>query len=374
MARAMGVPFVFGIDSSIQTGDGIIIDGDHGVVHVNSESTTIDQYREKKRQWLEYRQKLQQIVDVPPVTLDGATVRLGANINSFKDLELALSYAASGVGLFRTEFLYMDRNTLPKEEEQFEVYRQVAEQLNGKPLIIRTLDIGGDKQLDYLPLPEEDNPALGYRAIRILLDRRDLFKTQLKAILRSGCYGDVKIMYPMISSVEELRRANEVLELAKRELRQQNVEFYEPMDIGIMIEVPAAVAIADLLAEEVQFFSIGTNDLVQYVLAVDRMNEHISHLYNPYHPAVIRMLKHTVEAAHKQGIAVGVCGELAGDVHALPIWIGLGVRDLSMSAHSILPVKNRLIEISEQECKELLDRVLASRTGEEIRAILGASS
>ncbi|MDF2815012.1 MAG: phosphoenolpyruvate-protein phosphotransferase [Paenibacillus sp.] len=374
MARAMGIPFVFGIDSSIQTGDGIILDGDHGVVHVNSEEIMIDEYREKKRQWLEYRQKLQKIIGVPPVTLDGTALRLGANINSFKDLELALEFGASGVGLFRTEFLYMDRNNLPKEEEQFEVYQQVAAQLNGKPLIIRTLDIGGDKQLDYLPLPEEDNPALGYRAIRILLDRRDLFKTQLKAILRAGCYGDVKIMYPMISSVEELRRANEVLELAKRELRELNVPFMEQIDVGIMIEVPAAVAIADLLAQEVQFFSIGTNDLVQYVLAVDRMNEHISHLYNPYHPAVIRMLKHTVEAASKQGIAVGVCGELAGDVHALPIWIGLGVHDLSMSAHSILPVKNKLIEITEHECRELLERVLACRTGEEIREILQVSN
>jgi phosphoenolpyruvate-protein phosphotransferase (PTS system enzyme I) len=370
MARAMGIPFVFGIDSTIQTGDGVVIDGDEGTVHVNPDESTIERYRDKKRSWLEYRQKLQQIVGLPPVTRDGRTVRLGANINSFKDLELALSNGASGVGLFRTEFLYMDRHSLPKEEEQFEVYRQVAEQLNGKSLIIRTLDIGGDKQLDYLPLPEEDNPALGYRAIRILLDRRDLFKTQLKAILRAGCYGDVKIMYPMISSVEELRRAGEVLELAKRELRDGGVEFDETIEVGIMIEVPAAAAIADLLAQEVQFFSIGTNDLVQYVLAVDRMNEHISHLYNPYHPAVIRMLKHTVDAARNQGIAVGVCGEMAGDVRALPIWLGLGVHDLSMSAHSILPVKNRLIETTEQECRELLVRVLACRTSEEIRALL----
>lgn len=370
MARAMGIPFVFGIDSTIQTGDGVIIDGDEGIVLVNPESTTIEEYRDKKRSWLEYRQKLQQIVSLPPVTRDGRCVRLGANINSFKDLELALSNGASGVGLFRTEFLYMDRHNLPREEEQFEVYRQVAEQLQGKSLIIRTLDIGGDKQLDYLPLPDEDNPALGYRAIRILLDRRDLFKTQLKAILRAGCYGDVKIMYPMISSIEELRRAGEVLELAKRELREAKVAFHESIDVGIMIEVPAAVAIADLLAQEVQFFSIGTNDLVQYVLAVDRMNEHISHLYNPYHPAVIRMLKHTVDAARNQGIAVGVCGELAGDVYALPIWLGLGVHDLSMSAHSILPIKNRLIESTEQECREIMERVMACRTSEEIRTLL----
>lgn len=370
MARAMGIPFIFGVECPSQTGDLIIVDGDEGIIHLQPDDVTIELYRAKKRTWLEYRQKLQRIIGLPPVTLDGRSVRLGANISSLKDLELALSYSASGVGLFRTEFLYMDRHHLPREDEQFEVYRQVAEQLNGKSLIIRTLDIGGDKQLDYLPLPEEDNPALGYRAIRILLDRRDMFKTQLKAILRAGCYGDVKIMYPMISSVEELRRANEVLELAKRELREANVPFRESIDVGIMIEVPAAAAIADLLAQEVQFFSIGTNDLVQYVLAVDRMNEQIAHLYNPYHPAVIRLLKHIVEAARASGITVGVCGELAGDVHALPIWLGLGVHDLSMSAHSILPVKNRLIETTEQHCRELLNQVLACRTSEEIRALL----
>lgn len=370
MARAMGIPFIFGVECPSQTGDLIIVDGDEGIIHLQPDDVTIELYRAKKRTWLEYRQKLQRIIGLPPVTLDGRSVRLGANISSLKDLELALSYGASGVGLFRTEFLYMDRHHLPREDEQFEVYRQVAEQLNGKSLIIRTLDIGGDKQLDYLPLPEEDNPALGYRAIRILLDRRDMFKTQLKAILRAGCYGDVKIMYPMISSVEELRRANEVLELAKRELREANVPLRESIDVGIMIEVPAAAAIADLLAQEVQFFSIGTNDLVQYVLAVDRMNEQIAHLYNPYHPAVIRLLKHIVEAARANGITVGVCGELAGDVHALPIWLGLGVHDLSMSAHSILPVKNRLIETTEQHCRELLNRVLACRTSEEIRALL----
>ncbi|WP_127587588.1 phosphoenolpyruvate--protein phosphotransferase [Paenibacillus koleovorans] len=371
MARAMGIPFVFGFDTTVQTGELLIIDGDEGDVLIQPDEPTVEHYLEKKRTWLERRQKLQQIIGLPPITQDGRAVRLGANISTFKDLELALSYGASGVGLFRTEFLYMDRSSLPKEDEQFEVYRQVTEKLGGKSLIIRTLDIGGDKLLDYLPLPEEDNPALGYRAIRILLDRRDLFKTQLKAILRAGVYGDVKILYPMISSVEELRRAGEVLEQAKRELRELGAEFREQVDVGIMIEVPAAAVIADLLAQEVQFFSIGTNDLVQYVLTVDRMNEHIAHLYNPYHPAIIRMLKHTVEAAQRHGIPVGVCGELAGDVNALPIWLGLGVHDLSMSAHSILPVKNRLLESSEAVCRDQFERVLACRTSEEIRAVLG---
>ncbi len=374
MSRAFGIPFVLGLEGKletpIKTGDLLIIDGDEGTVFVNPEPAIIEQYNIRKQNWLKYKERLQQIADVPAVTLDGQEVQLEANISSFKELDLALKNGASGVGLFRTEFLYMDRPSLPQEDEQFEVYRQVAEKLGGKPLIIRTLDIGGDKQLDYLSLPEEDNPFLGYRAIRISLDRHDLFKTQLKAILRASCYGNVKIMYPMISSIDEVRQANAILEQAKRELRDAQQPFNEQIEVGIMIEVPAAVAIADLLAKEVQFFSIGTNDLIQYVLAVDRMNEKIAHLYDPFHPAIIRMLKNTVEAAQRQGIPVGVCGELAGDVRALPIWLGLGIRELSMSAHSILYVKNGVLDIRESECRRILQDILACETGEQIGRIL----
>lgn len=268
--------------------------------------------------------------------------------------------------MFRTEFLYMDRNRFPKEEEQFEIYRSVAERLAGEPLVIRTLDVGGDKQLDYFELPEEDNPFLGYRAIRISLDRQDLFKTQLRAILRASHYGQVKLMYPLISSVDEVRAANAILNEAKRELEEAGHPYDKGMKTGIMIEVPAAVMIADLLVDEVDFFSIGTNDLVQFTLAVDRMNEEISHLYEPYHPALIRMLRMTVEAAKRGGITVGVCGELAGDIRALPIWLSLDVDELSMSSHSILQVKERLLCTTQEESKEVFQQLDSCRTSTEI--------
>lgn len=370
MARAMGIPFVFGIDGGVQNGDLVVVDGVTGDVFVNPRESIVEEYYERRQRLIAERERLQSIVNVPSVTLDGRSVNLSANIASLQDLELALTKGAKGVGLFRTEMIYMDRTTWPKEDEQFDVYRTAAMKLQGKPLIIRTLDIGGDKLLDYITLPEEENPVLGYRGIRISIDRRDLFKTQLKAILRASEYGAVKILFPMISSVEEVRKAKQVLEQAKRELREANVPFREETDIGIMIEVPAAVAIADILAEEVQFFSIGTNDLIQYVLAVDRMNERISHLYEAYHPAVLRMLKLTVEAARQRGISVSVCGELAGDADALPIWLGLGVHELSMAGQSILSVKSRLIESTEEESKRLMERLLACRTSEEMKALL----
>ncbi|SFS61024.1 phosphoenolpyruvate--protein phosphotransferase [Paenibacillus sp. BC26] len=377
MARALGVPLVVGIESkleeTIQTGDLLIIDGDLGIVHMHPEESLVDQYTGKQLRQREKKQQLKQIVSVKPVTQDGKEFELSANISSLKELDVALSSGTNGVGLFRTEFLYMDRNRLPKEEEQYEVYRSVAEKLDHKPLIIRTLDIGGDKQLDYFELPEESNPFLGYRAIRICLDKKDLFKTQLRAILRASHYGNVKIMYPLISSVEEVRAANALLEECKSELKAEDIRFAENIEVGIMIELPAAVLIADILAEEVDFFSIGTNDLVQFTLAVDRMNEQISHLYEPYHPAVLRMLKLTIEAAKRSGIHVGVCGEMAGDLHALPIWLALDVDELSMSAHAILPVKERLLSLKQEECRALFDELLRCRTSAEIHELLAVS-
>ncbi|WP_419872984.1 phosphoenolpyruvate--protein phosphotransferase [Candidatus Pristimantibacillus sp. PTI5] len=376
MARALGVPLVVGVETKleepIQTGQTLIIDGNDGTVYINPEQGVIDAYTALHDRQAEAKKRLHGIAGHRPVTPDGKRLELAANISSFKELEIALSSGAHGVGLFRTEFLYMDRNRFPKEEEQFDVYRSVAERLGGEPLVIRTLDVGGDKQLDYFELPEEDNPFLGYRAIRISLDRKDLFKTQLRAILRASHFGKVKLMYPLISSVDEVRAANAVLNEAKLELEEAGIPYDKGMKIGIMIEVPAAVMIADLLAEEVDFFSIGTNDLVQFTLAVDRMNEEISHLYEPYHPALIRMLRMTVEAAKRAGISVAVCGELAGDLRALPIWLSLDVDELSMSSHSILQVKQRLLSTSQIESREVFEQLHSCRTSTETLALLTA--
>lgn len=374
MSRALSIPYVLGLEGKlirpIHSGDFLIIDGDEGSVYVNPDEQTILKYQERKRNWLQLREHLQSLSDLPSVTKDGFKVNLAANINTVFETSDALKYGASGAGLFRTEVLFMDRDTLPSEEEQFQIYKQAVEQLGKHHIVIRTLDIGADKQLDYYQLDEEENPALGYRAIRISLDMKDLFRTQLRAILRAGLYGKVKLMYPMISSLQELQQANELLAEAKAELAEAGVPFQNDIDVGIMIEVPAAAFIADLLANEVDFFSIGTNDLVQYILAVDRMNEKVAHLYEPYHPAVIRLLKQIVESAQHANIPVSVCGELAGDPYALPIWLGLGVKELSVSVQSLLRVKQQLLMSDTEECKMLLANVLQCSTSEEIKAIL----
>ncbi|MFC0213179.1 phosphoenolpyruvate--protein phosphotransferase [Paenibacillus chartarius] len=370
MARAMALPLVLGMEGKlikpIQNGDLLIVDGVEGMVYVNPEPAIVERYRAKKEALLKQKERLQQIADIAPVTVDQKLVRLAANINTEKEVEHALRSGALGVGLFRTEFLYMDRDSAPSEEEQFDVYRRVAEKLGGKPLIIRTLDIGGDKRLDYMALAKEDNPFLGYRAIRISLDRTELFRTQLRAVLRASHYGNIKMMYPMIASLEEVRAANAHLDSVKRELTAEGIPYNAAMEVGITIEVPAAVMIADALAKEAAFFSIGTNDLVQYVLAVDRMNETIAHLYEPFHPAVLRLLNMTVEAAKNAGIPVAVCGELAGDVKALPIWLGLGIEELSISVQSILQVKDRLLQSDQAECRKLLEELLKLPTAKEI--------
>lgn len=374
MARALGIPLIVGLEGKLEepiaTGDQLIIDGDEGTVYVNSPPEVVNKYLKRRRDWEENRQRLKQIVELPAVTKDGKSIDLEVNISSIKDLEQGLSNGAVGVGLFRSEFLYMDRHNLPTEEEQFEVYKQAAQILNEKTLIIRTLDIGGDKALDYLPLPEEDNPALGYRAIRISMNQIELFKSQLKAILRASSYGKVKLMYPMISSIDEVRQANEILHNSMKELDAEGHTYNKSIPIGITIEVPSAAAIADLLAQEVDFFSIGTNDLTQYVLAVDRMNDQISHLYDPYHPSIIRLIKSTVEAAKQHNIDISVCGELAGDPYAVPLWLGLGVDSLSMSGQSLLQVKDRILMSSKQESIALIEQIMRCKTGREIHSEL----
>lgn len=374
MSRALGIPLVCGLENNlkvpIQTGDMLIVDGDQGHVYIHPNESMIAHYTGIRTRQQQKKEQLQSLASVEAVTKDGVQMHLSSNISSVKEMDMALKYGAVGVGLFRTEFLYMDRVTFPSENEQFEVYRHVAEKMGSGSVVIRTLDIGGDKHLDYFSLPEEDNPFLGYRAIRISLDRKELFKTQLSAILRASHYGHVKIMYPMISSVEEVRGANALLHEAMTELDERGIPYNRDIQVGIMIEVPAAVAIADLLAEESDFFSIGTNDLVQYVLAVDRMNEQIAHMYHPYHPAILRMLRSTVEAAKHAGIPVSVCGEMAGDERSIPLWIELGVHDLSMSPQSLLRIKHRLLNTSAEEDKRVAKECLKMRTNTEIEKLL----
>ncbi|GAA0412711.1 phosphoenolpyruvate--protein phosphotransferase [Paenibacillus motobuensis] len=374
MARALGIPLVSGLEDSLteifKTGDLLVIDGDEGAIFLNPGHVIIDQYTAIAERQRRRKEQLQLLASVDPVTKDNVRMKLAGNISSVKDLELTFKYGAEGVGLFRTEFLYMDRLGFPSEEEQFEVYRQIAERMGEHSVVIRTLDIGGDKQLEYFAIPEEENPVLGFRAIRISLDNKEIFKTQLMAILRASAYGNVKILYPMISSLEEVRKAKEILQEAKQELTARGIAYDDNVPIGAMIEVPAAVAIADLLAKEVDFFSIGTNDLVQYVLAVDRMNEKIAHMYHPFHPAVLRMLRQTVMAAKEAGIPISVCGELASDERALPIWLYLGVSNLSMSSQSLLRVKHRILNIYASESRELGALCYRLSTSTEVEAEL----
>ncbi|MFI2857582.1 phosphoenolpyruvate--protein phosphotransferase [Paenibacillus sp. JSM ZJ436] len=359
MARAIGIPLVSGVENRlekpIQTGDYLALDGEKGCLYVNPDTEVIEHYRSLREQQLQKKEQLQLLSSVDAVTKDGFSFRLAANMNSLKELDTALHHGADGVGLFRTEFLYMDRQDFPTEEEQFQIYRQAAERMAGAPVVIRTLDIGGDKQLEYFPLAEEENPVLGYRGIRITLDRTELLHTQLRAILRASKHGQMKILYPMISSVDELKQANAVLKQCMEELDGRGIPYDQDIEAGIMIEVPAAAMIADILAKECDFFSIGTNDLVQYVLAVDRMNEQIASMYQPFHPAVLRMLRTTVDAAKEAGIPVSVCGELAGDERAIPLWLELGVNQLSMSPLSLLRVKHRILNTAavsaQQEAK-----------------------
>jgi len=373
MARAFGIPMVMGAEGKLEqpigTGDLLILDGETGMLQVDPTPEMVARYTEMRRRLIAQKEQLLKLAEVPSVTMDGLSLTLAANISSLKELEAALGNGAQGVGLFRTEFLYMDRSHFPSEEEQFEVYRTAVQKLKGETLVIRTLDIGGDKQLDYYEMPEEENPFLGFRAIRFSLKRKDLFKIQLRAILRASNYGDVQIMYPLITSVEEVREANEVLAEAKRELEAEGVPFRSDIKAGIMVEVPAAVAIADILAEEASFFSIGTNDLIQFTLAVDRMNEQISHMYEPFHPAILRMIRSVAQAAKAKGIPVNICGEIAGDVNALPIWLALGIDELSLSAQAILPVKERLLRSKASDSRRLLDGLFRCRTSKEAREL-----
>lgn len=371
MARSMEIPAVVGLKTAttdIKEGDIVVLDGTKGLILVNPDQATLHMYQQKKEKFEQRREEMKQYKDKPSVTADGHHVELVANIGNTEDALGARNNGAEGVGLFRTEFLYMGRDNFPSEEEQYNSYRTVAETLGAeKPVVIRTLDIGGDKELSYLELPKEMNPFLGYRAIRLCLDRQDLFKTQLRAILRASAHGNIKMMYPMIATLTELRAANAVLKEAQAELDAEGIAYNKDMEVGIMIEIPAAAIIADQLAKEADFFSIGTNDLVQYTMAADRMNEKVSHLTQPFNPAVLRLIRMVIEAAHKEGKWAGMCGEMAGNLTAIPILLGLGLDEFSMSASSVLPARVLMSRLNREEMKQLAQEALSLETEEEIK-------
>ena len=374
MARSLEIPAVIGlmdISQRVKNGDILIIDGNTGVVHINPAEDRIFEYNRLIQDYRNKCEKLKQLKNLSATTADGIrTVMLSANIGTPDDVKGALENGAEGVGLYRTEFLYMNRNNLPTEADQFEAYKKVAQSMIPHPVIIRTLDIGGDKGLAYLDMPNELNPFLGYRAIRFCLGNPDIFKTQLRAILKASNYGNIKIMYPMISSVSEVLQANKILGEAKQELKDEGIPFNYDIEVGIMIEIPSAAIIADLLVKEVDFFSIGTNDLIQYTSAVDRMNEHVSYLYEPFHPAVLRLIKNVIDASHREGKWTGICGEMAGDELTTPILLGMGLDEFSMSAPSISKVKNVIRSLTFEDAKKMAESVLRMNTADEIKNLV----
>ncbi|MCT4618450.1 MAG: phosphoenolpyruvate--protein phosphotransferase [Marinisporobacter sp.] len=373
MARSLEIPAVVGagdILSKVNNNDYMVFDGDEGIIYLNPTQDIIDRYVGKLEEHKNFKYALQKLIGKETITVDGKKLELAANIGTVDDLDGVLRNDAQGIGLFRTEFLYMDRTSLPSEEEQFEVYKKVAQTMKGKPVVIRTLDIGGDKDLTYMDLPKEMNPFLGYRAIRLCLDQLDVFKTQLRALLRASSYGNIKIMFPMISCMEELREAKSVLGSVKSDLRNENIGFDENIEVGMMIEVPAAAIISDILAKEVDFFSIGTNDLIQYTTAVDRGNQKLSYLYNQFHPAVLRCIQLIIDNGHKEGIWVGMCGEVAGDPEMIPILAGMGLDEFSMSPISILKARYILKNIDTKKIRDLLDEMLSMPTAKEVQAYI----
>jgi phosphoenolpyruvate-protein phosphotransferase (PTS system enzyme I) len=369
MARSLRIPAIVGLQNAsgeLKTGDYLLLDGFHGHLVLNPTDQTLVEYGQLVRRRVNLEEKLREIIELPAVTLDGIRVPLAANVEQAKDTEEVIACGAEGVGLYRTEYLYINRDTLPTEEEQCEAYRSVAATLSPQPVVIRTLDLGGDKFLSHLQVPREMNPFLGWRAIRFCLEEKDIFRTQLRAILRASLGGTTRMMYPMISCLDELTKANELLDQCRAELRAENIPYNEQLEIGAMIEIPSAVMIADSLAKRVSFFSIGTNDLIQYSLAVDRLNEKIAHLYQPTHPAIIHFIKLTVDAAHRNGIWVGVCGEMAGDPVLVPLLLGLGIDHLSAAPPIIPHIKFLIRRLKMSEAKALADFALGCESGSEI--------
>ncbi|MCX5899090.1 MAG: phosphoenolpyruvate--protein phosphotransferase [Proteobacteria bacterium] len=373
MARALKIPAVVGlkdITRRVKTGDTMILDGIHGVVIINPTADTLLKYNQKKAEYDEFEIGLLKHKDLPGETIDGFRVKLMANIEIMEELPSVLTYGAEGIGLYRTEFLYLNRKDLPSEAEQFEIYKTVSQKIAPHPVTIRTLDIGGDKFMSHIDVAEEINPVMGLRAIRFCLKEVAIFKTQLRAIMRSSAYGKVKIMFPMISGIEEVRQIKIILSEVKKELQAEHKVFDPDIEIGIMVEVPSAASIADILAKEVNFFSIGTNDLIQYTLAIDRVNENVSYLYEPLHPAVLRLLRNIINAAHDNGIPVAMCGEMAGEPFYMPILLGLGIDELSMNVMALPRVKSVLRSLDYKQSQLVTDSIFKLSTAQEIETLL----
>ncbi|OAT48122.1 phosphoenolpyruvate-protein phosphotransferase PtsI [Providencia heimbachae] len=373
MARSLELPAIVGTSnatSKIKNGDYVILDGVNNKIYLNPSEAEIDKLKTFKDEYLQEKEELVKLKDLPAITLDGHQVEVCANIGTVRDVTGAERNGAEGVGLYRTEFLFMDRDSLPTEEEQFQAYKAVAEAMGSQAVIVRTMDIGGDKDLPYMNLPKEDNPFLGWRAIRICLDRKEILHSQLRAILRASKFGKLRIMFPMIISVEEVRELKAELEMLKAQLREEGKAFDETIEVGVMVETPAAAVIARHLAKEVDFFSIGTNDLTQYTLAVDRGNELISHLYNPMSPAVLNLIKQVIDASHAEGKWTGMCGELAGDERATLLLLGMGLDEFSMSAISIPGIKKLIRNANFSDTKALAEQALAQATSDELMKLV----
>ena len=375
MARSLELPAIVGtndVTARVNTGDYLILDAVNNRVYVNPTQAEVDELKTLEAKLAEEKAELAKLKDLPAVTLDGHKVDVVANIGTIRDCEGAHRNGAEGVGLYRTEFLFMDRDQLPSEEEQFIAYKEVVEAMEGRLVVLRTMDIGGDKELPYLNLPKEMNPFLGWRAIRIALDRREILRAQLRAVLRASAFGKLAVMFPMIISVEEIRELKSVLETLKAELRAEGKAFDENIQVGVMVETPSAAVNAKFLAKEVDFFSIGTNDLTQYTLAVDRGNELISHLYNPMSPSVLGLIKQVIDASHAEGKWTGMCGELAGDERATLLLLGMGLDEFSMSAISVPRIKKLIRHVNYQEVKALADEALQKPTAAEIEQLIQA--
>ena len=374
MARSLEIPAIVGtkeVTSIAKDGDIIIVDGLSGEVFLNPSEEVVAEYRAKAEAFAAQQAEWEKLKDSKTYTKDGHQVELAANIGTPKDLEGVVHNGAEGVVLYRTEFLYMDSHEMPTEEDQFEAYKAVLEGMNGKPVVVRTMDIGGDKELPYLPLPHEMNPFLGYRAIRISLNEPEMFRTQLRALLRASVYGKLRIMFPMIATLNDFRGAKALLEEEKAKLIAEGVAVSDDIQVGIMIEIPAAAVLAHQFAKEVDFFSIGTNDLIQYTMAADRMNERVSYLYQPYNPSILTLIKHVIDSAHKEGKWAGMCGEMAGDQTAVPLLVGLGLDEFSMSASSVLKTRSLISKLTLSDMQALADKAINEcATVQEVEALV----